>query len=94
MVEKEKMKIIKEHWKCILLLLFAILVTFLLTESHIKQQPTHPLINYWRCMDGCYEMLEVIFENVTQEHKHLHSECALRCAELYKVDEYMIESFG
>jgi len=33
----------------------------------------------WACMDGCYNMLEVEYVNVTEDMKPLHDECSQVC---------------
>ena len=50
-----------------------------------------PLPRYWHCMDGCYNMLEVIYGEVRYEDtalKEFHSACSAVCAEQGGVDEY------
>lgn len=42
---------------------------------------------YWACMDGCFNMIETIYGNVTDENyfdlKEKHALCTLRCCNQY-----------
>tara|TARA_Y100000310_G_scaffold295555_1_gene327033 strand:+ start:2199 stop:2486 length:288 start_codon:yes stop_codon:yes gene_type:complete len=41
---------------------------------------------HWVCMDGCYNMLEVIYGNVTYDNgtqKNYHSKCSDKCFDMY-----------
>ena len=64
------------------------------TDYGVDLVANSPLPKYWNCMDGCYNMLEVIYGDVQYDDsvlKGLHSECTLMCSEQAKVDEYFEE---
>ena len=68
----------------ILLILLAISVWIISTgESRISLiQDGKELSDHWSCMDGCYNMLLVIYGNVTYDNKNqesYHSECSDMC---------------
>lgn len=51
---------------------------------------------YWVCMDGCYNMQKVIYDNFSisnQTLKGCHRECSNICADQLNFNKYLEEEF-
>jgi hypothetical protein len=56
--------------------------------NHLVFSDDYTLEKDWACMDGCYNMLEVLFVNVSYENvtqKLYHDKCADVCHKQYVV---------
>lgn len=81
----------KHLWWIIPLMVIAgfSLAIFGTTQYHnslvpIEQQKSE-MSHYWSCMDGCSNMLEIIYDNKVSDKKDLHDMCAHRCCTQYMI---------